>query len=158
MEYVEGESLRSRIAHRPLDLKAALDIAMQVADAMRAAHCRGLIHCDIKSSNIMITHEELVKYWISGQPRFASATDFDPLQRGFEATGAGHSIEADEVLVGTATYGTVGFMSPEQVRGEPLDSAYGHFFAGRRSVRNVGCEKTFRGRDAYCCTPGGPER
>ena len=130
MECVEGESLRSRMARRPLELKAALDIAIQVADALRAAHCRGLIHCDIKSSNIMITPEELVKVLDFGSAKVASATDFDPLQRGFEATAASHSIEADEVRVGTATYGTVGFMSPEQVRGEPLDQRTDIFSLG----------------------------
>ncbi len=130
MECVEGENLRSRIARRRLELKPALDIAIQVADALRAAHCRGLVHCDIKTSNIMITPEELVKVLDFGSAKVASATGFDPSQSGFEATAAGHSIEADKVRVGTATYGTVGFMSPEQVRGEPLDQRTDIFSLG----------------------------
>jgi len=54
MEYVEGQTLRSRIEQGPFELAAALDVAIQVAEALSAAHKRGLIHCDIKDSIVMI--------------------------------------------------------------------------------------------------------
>jgi len=71
MEFVEGETLKSRIERGPLDVNASLEVATQVADALKAAHARGLIHCDIKSSNIMITPDGQAKVLDFGLAKIA---------------------------------------------------------------------------------------
>jgi WD40 repeat protein/tRNA A-37 threonylcarbamoyl transferase component Bud32 len=124
MEYVEGETLKARIERGPLNIAESLEIAMQVTDALNAAHARGLLHCDIKSSNIMITLEGLVKVLDFGLAKLASTTRLsrssDPLLT--QQAGRAHetSIESGS-LAGAVIFGTLGYMSPEQIRGEPLD-------------------------------------
>lgn len=112
MQYVEGETLSSKIQNKPLQLKEALDVAMQMADALAEAHLRGIIHRDIKSQNIMITPR--------GQ---AKVMDF-----GLAKVLQPHSLGASEhetvsflTELGTVL-GTVPYMSPEQLKGEEVDA------------------------------------
>jgi WD40 repeat protein/tRNA A-37 threonylcarbamoyl transferase component Bud32 len=134
MECVEGQTLKSRIQPGPLDIDESLETAMQVADALKAGHARGLLHCDIKSSNIMITPEGLVKVLDFGLAKFESATSLsqssDPLLT--EQAGRAHenSIESGSGPAGAVVFGTLGYMSPEQIRGEPLDGRTDIFSLG----------------------------
>jgi serine/threonine protein kinase/dienelactone hydrolase len=100
MAYIEGQSLREKIAKRPLDIDLAADIALQVAEGLEAAHRKGIIHRDIKSGNIMVKED--------GQARIM---DFGL------AKIAGESVLTREAV----TIGTVAYMSPEQARGEVTD-------------------------------------
>lgn len=100
MAYVEGKSLGNKIAQGPLKLEEGLDIAAQVAQGLHEAHEKGIVHRDIKSSNIMITEKGQAKIMDFGIAKLAGET-------GFTRTGT--------------TVGTVAYMSPEQARGEKVD-------------------------------------
>src|SRR3989441_1177634 len=110
MQYVEGETLDIRIKRKPLDSSESLSIACQVADALSDAHAHGIIHRDIKPSNIIITARGQAKVMDFGLARMT--------------TGATDSEAETQSLLTTpgAVIGTVPYMSPEQVRGEPVDA------------------------------------
>jgi tetratricopeptide (TPR) repeat protein/predicted Ser/Thr protein kinase len=99
MEYVDGQTLKDRLASGPLDLPETLDLAEQMADGLAAAHARGVIHRDIKSANVMVTAGGEVKLMDFGLAR----------PGGSELTRKG------------AVVGTVSFMSPEQASGQEVD-------------------------------------
>ena len=100
MAYVEGESLRNRLASGPLAIDEAIDTAIQVARGLGAAHKRGVVHRDIKPGNIMITPDGIVKVMDFGLARPREAMDL---------TQAGSVV------------GTIAYMSPEQTRGRDVD-------------------------------------
>jgi non-specific serine/threonine protein kinase len=106
MEFVEGELLSARVAKGPLPVREAIDIGIQVADALDEAHARGIIHRDIKSANLMRTERGLVKVLDFGLAKFVSPEALDVTQ---QLTTAG-------MIVGTVSY-----MSPEQALGRPID-------------------------------------
>ena len=100
MAYVKGRTLEQRIKSGPLKLEEALEIAMQVSGGLREAHEKGIVHRDIKSSNIMLTEKGQVKIMDFGIAKFTPGTN----------------------LTKTATImGTVDYMSPEQALGESVD-------------------------------------
>jgi serine/threonine-protein kinase len=112
MQYVEGETLSSRIKRKSLELRETLDLAAQVADALTHAHWRGIIHRDIKPQNIMITARGQVKVLDFG---LAKVVQERPLLDSLEETES--LFTQPGMIVGTLPY-----MSPEQVRGENLDA------------------------------------
>ena len=111
MEFLEGESLRARMARRPVSEAEFFEIAMQVARALEAAHTQGIVHRDIKPDNLFMTTSGQVKLMDFG---LAKPT----------------SVEDGAVPQSTVT-GTSGYMSPEQARGEPLDA--------RSDIYSFGC-------------------
>jgi tetratricopeptide (TPR) repeat protein/tRNA A-37 threonylcarbamoyl transferase component Bud32 len=129
MEYVEGLSLRDKIAEGPFPLATALKAALEVAEALEAAHAKGIVHRDLKPSNLMCTPQGhikvmdfgLAKYVVSG-PTEASART---LERTLTAAQAQQSITTPGVVVGTIAY-----MSPEQARGEAVDARTDIFSLG----------------------------
>ena len=118
MEYLEGQSLRARIEGRPLPVAELLDIALQIADALEAAHATGIVHRDIKPANVFVTSRGTVKVLDFGLAKLDRA-------RGVKAAGGVSNPEttATTELTGNgAAVGTVAYMSPEQARGEDLDA------------------------------------
>ena len=110
MERLEGETLQARLERGPLDLEQVVEYGIAIADALDAAHGRGLIHRDLKPANVFITTRGIVKILDFGLAKSVRESDAD-ITRG---------VEEALTVTGTAL-GTVAYMSPEQLRGEPLD-------------------------------------
>jgi serine/threonine protein kinase/tetratricopeptide (TPR) repeat protein len=110
MQLVEGKNVRQLVDGRPLALKSALSIASQVADALAAAHARGIMHRDIKAGNIMVTKDGQVKILDFGLAKLVD-------QSTAQAEGIHHT-ELTEIGV---PYGTATYAAPEQARGDRVD-------------------------------------
>jgi eukaryotic-like serine/threonine-protein kinase len=116
MELLRGETLRERLARGPVAIDEALDLAMQLADGLDAAHSTGILHRDIKPANIFITDRGTAKLLDFGLARAEEAASDDSPTIGATAAGI--------------VMGTVSYMSPEQARGEKLDARSDLFSLG----------------------------
>jgi len=114
MEYLEGRTLKHAINGRPTDISLLVDFGIQIADALQAAHSKGIIHRDIKPANIFITSAGRVKLLDFGLAK----TD---IQANRHETSATIGTEDDLTNPGSAV-GTIAYMSPEQARGQELDT------------------------------------
>ena len=139
MELLEGEALRTKLGGKALPAKKAVELALQMAHGLAAAHEKGIVHRDLKPENVFLTKDGRVKI-----------LDFGLAKQAFPRDGlADMATEAMEM--GTAAgmiLGTVGYMSPEQVRGEKVDARSDLFSFGVILWEMLGGERPFQGASA----------
>ncbi len=143
MEYVAGSSLAQVVEQRRLSITDGLKYAVQIADALAAAHAAGILHRDLKPGNIMVSNTGSIKVLDFGLAKLTDSADVEPL--GERAT-AGTTREEDRLQTEEGTIlGTAAYMSPEQAEGKPADARSDVFSFGAVLYEMITGRRAFRG-------------
>jgi len=149
MELLEGQTLASRIERGPLPTGELLELAIQISDALEAAHGRGIVHRDIKPSNIFVTEHaqpKILDFGLAKRQEF-EAQDYPPTAGGDSVFIEPHNPDFTLTQTGAAL-GTAGYMSPEQIRGEKLDGRSDLFSMGLVLYEMATGQRAFKGETA----------
>jgi serine/threonine protein kinase/Flp pilus assembly protein TadD len=140
MEFIEGETLRQHVNGKPLAVEEILNLSIQIADALDAAHSEGIIHRDIKPANIFVTKRGQAKVLDFGLAKLVNKG----LRNGDTTDFSHHALEEPISIVGVIS-GTPSYMSPEQIRGDDLDTRADVFSMGLLIYEMATGQKAFPG-------------